>query len=647
MTSLKVSSSGVSLRWIVSAWFLFRSSVLLWMMPAAALITTSFFCGLLMTGYLHPAAHLALSLVHTSHPLVHSSHQLIFPQLPASLQPEKIIILFVSFLLLLLALAANTAMTGMANCVVRGGTISVRDLFRFSGFGATSLALGITLLASVAGSLVLFVGSIFALGLLLASQSAAVRTRRFLPALRASATVIRCDPARALVLAAFVLLTLALGIATGGLGLLVVIPVVKIIGAFADMFAEAREDQQNQGQQNLGQQNQGQQNLGQQNQGQQNQGQQNLGQSANHSAIPGAPLSPASTFTWTQDEELMLRRMAPPVPLSHRVASGLVILLSAYLFLPDMPPAPAGRESSTSPLVSVVPPLPQETDTQQETKSGNSPGSKNSPGSENSSPVDLQTASPVPFVESYGPDNFPDLPCQMHWGDYTVKIEQIGSYADPAAPREEKLTVFSASGLAVYTITDEGIGLVKLEPLLGGPQPELFVHTSEGGDGTAHEDMALTQQGGVHDLFLVSDDYSVQPLHTDFSVSEEIVIDAPLDVPVADLHHYPVLTSTYRWNGREFENATRSVPGPTEARIMQFEQDLAGSTSQEEEDTIGLLANVNLLGKTSLPAAVVHSVGFQSGVVWLHENKQYEHNIVQAVADAKKSLPKVSGNAID
>ena len=253
MTSLTVSSSRASLHWIVSAWFLFRSSVLLWMVPAAVLTAASLLCGLLVTGHLHPAAHIALSLVH-------GSHRPIFPQLPASLQPDKIVILSAFFLLLLLALAANTAMTGMANCVVRGSTISARDLFRFGGFGAVSLALGTTLLAAVAGSLVLFVGSIVALGLLLAAQSAAVRTRRFLPALRASATVIRSDPARTMVLAAFVLLTLALGIATGGLGLLAAIPVVKIIGAFADMFAEACEDQRNQDQRNQDQRNQDQRN---------------------------------------------------------------------------------------------------------------------------------------------------------------------------------------------------------------------------------------------------------------------------------------------------------------------------------------------------------------------------------------------------
>ena len=370
----------------------------------------------------------------------------------------------------------------------------------------------------------------------------------------------------------------------------------------------------------------------------------------------------------------MLSRTAPSVPLSYLVASGLVVLLSAYLFLPDMPAATAGRESPASPSASIDPPLPQEDSTQQEgsanpvptdtaaspvpTETASGPenasgpetasGPENASKPENAASADLQAASAGPFVDSYGPDNFPDLPCQMHWGDYIVKIEQVGIDADPGGPYEKKLTVLGASGLPVYTVTDEGIGLVKREPLLGGQPPELLIHTSEGGDGTHGMDMAITQKGGVQDLFLVRDDYSVQPLHTGFSAGEEIVIDTPLDVPVADLHHFPVLTSTYRWNGREFENATRFSPGPTEARIAQLEQDLAGSTSQEEDEknTIGLLANVSLLGKTSLPAAVVNSGGFQSGVVWLRENRQDEQNIVRAIADAKKSLPKVSGNAI-
>ena len=237
----------------------------------------------------------------------------------------------------------------------------------------------------------------------------------------------------------------------------------------------------------------------------------------------------------------------------------------------------------------------------------------------------------------------------MHWGEYTIRIEQIGTGVDLAEPRLQKLTVLSASGLAVYTVTDEGIGQVKLEPILGGQQPELLIQTSEGGDGTARMDMALTQQGGVHDIFCVNDEYSVRAVRMDSSTSEEIVVDTPLDVSVAELHHFPVLTSTFRWNGQEFENATSFLPSSTEARITQYEQDLASSTSQEdqEKNTVGLLANVNLLGKTSLPASVVRSSGFRSGYFLLQRNQQDEQIVVQAVANAKKSLPKSQATPLE
>ncbi len=47
------------------------------------------------------------------------------------------------------------------------------------------------------------------------------------------------------------------------------------------------------------------------------------------------------------------------------------------------------------------------------------------------------------FIDIYGTDNDPPLPCQMHWDDYAVRIEQIGSF-DDAARRQQRLTVSDA-----------------------------------------------------------------------------------------------------------------------------------------------------------------------------------------------------------
>ena len=55
-TNSRDFSSRVSLRWVRFAWLLFRSSILLWMVPAAVLTLASLFCGLLVTGHLHPVA---------------------------------------------------------------------------------------------------------------------------------------------------------------------------------------------------------------------------------------------------------------------------------------------------------------------------------------------------------------------------------------------------------------------------------------------------------------------------------------------------------------------------------------------------------------------------------------------------------------
>ncbi len=93
-----------------------------------------------------------------------------------------------------------------------------------------SLALVTTLVASTLGSLVFFAGSLIAKGLLFTSQATALRTGKLTPALRVSTAAIRSDPAHALALAAFLLAAMAVGVATCGLGLLVTIPVTKILG---------------------------------------------------------------------------------------------------------------------------------------------------------------------------------------------------------------------------------------------------------------------------------------------------------------------------------------------------------------------------------------------------------------------------------
>ncbi len=591
----------VSLRWVILAWFLFRSRAALWAVPAFIEVLSLLLCGLLVTGHLHPFTHPALSSLHVSSPLA------------AILVPVS------SLLLLLLALAANTSMTAMANRAVRGDAVRTRDLFRFGGFGPTSLALGVTLLAAVAGSLIFFAGTLAALGLLLAAQSAALRTRRFIPALRASTAVLRDDPFRALLLAAFLVLAFGVGGATGGLGLLVAIPVAKILGAFADAYVEASVANAN----------------------------------ADAQASDSTVASRSTDFAWTPSEVIMLRQTAPPPQIPHVVIAGLVVLLAGYLLLPDMPADTARHDESASlppaaagapAAAEDTPPVPAETAPQAASQITPQAASQ-------TAPIPAPPAAPQgAFIDSYGPDNFPDLPCQMYWGSYTVRIEQTGSDAGAAEPREQKLTVLDAAGLTVYTVSNESIGLVKLEPLLGGEQPELLIRTEQGGDGTSTMDLALTQQGGVHDVFLVNDTYGVQPLPFQGGTGEDLVVNNPMDIADASLHHFPVLTSTYHWNGKEYENATRTVPRPTQARINDYAEVLARTTTGSEEArqvTAGLLANLSILGRTRVPPAIASLPSYQISAAWLREDTRTRDGIVRAIADAKKSLPIAPGDVIN
>jgi len=109
-------------------------------------------------------------------------------------------------------------------------------------------------------------------------------------------------------------------------------------------------------------------------------------------------------------------------------------------------------------------------------------------------------------------------------------------------------------------VVDDDNSAVYKEPLLGGP-PELLVHTDEGGDGTHEMDLALTQEGVVHDVFLIHEAVRVKPRARD-GAGEEIVVDRFLDGPSLDVHHYSILTSTYRWNGRKDEDATQTARCP-------------------------------------------------------------------------------------
>ena len=581
--------------WILSAWRLFRTQGWLWMCAALSSSLTFIFAALLVTGRLQPILPIALSAIGVS---------------PGLQRPAVLLILLA---LLLASLLANTAMTSMANKAVRGEAIGVRDLFHFRGFGVTSLVLVTTLVATALGSLVFFVGALIVAGLLVGAQSAALRTGSFRASVRASASVLRADPIRILGLAAFLLLAVTVGVITVGLALLVVLPVAKIVGGLAAAYGEAVSAVE---------------------------AETMVGLSPEGRLVP----SPVQ-FHWTSDEEAMLGQTAPPPHLPHLFAALLVVGLAAFLLFPRFPAAtadmPAPQESVEAAAVTQAAPAP--------------PVLSTPPTQVDPSPVASSAPATVPiFVDSYGTDNDPPLPCQIHWGEYTVRIEEVGATDGPDG-LQKKLTVLDTAGSMVYTLTDENIGLVRPERLLGGEQPELLIRTAEGGDGTHGMNIGLTQQGKVHTIFVVSNE-NVTPLHVDGESCEEIVVDMPLDGPYLDVHHFPSLTSTYKWNGMVFENANASSPGSTDDRIRQYEQVLtaplnstrpandnrvADWTTSMETAAVGLLANANLVGKSHLPMSVTSTQGYRLGTLWLRENDQSRAHIVQQISEAKNALPAV------
>lgn len=648
-------SPRVSLLWPLSAWLLFRTRPFLWVAAASVQLVTFVLSGLLVTGYLNAPVHAALSAM----------------KVPSLLDGPIVVI--ASCGLFLTSLAANIVMTAMASRVVLGGSISGRDifrhrgrnLFRHHGFGTvflvTSLALGITLLAAALGSLLFFVGSFVATGLLFASQAAALRTGKLGSALLASTASMRSDPVRALALAAFLLAALTLGVATGGLGLLVAIPIAKILGALADAYAEtlgiagplpvtgthpAKEPLIGAGPVPIG---------------------------AGSVSIRGL-MPPAVQFHWTAGEEAILKQTAPPPHVPRLLAALMVIGLAAFLLFPRLPAATADLpppQEAAQPATATQTAPEAAQDAPEAAQGAPDPPVPSAPSpSENSSSSSRMSAADSAFVDSYGDDsdedyNYPPLPCRMHWGSYTVRIEEVGSAEGPDG-LQNKITILDTAGLTVYTLTDEQIGLVKPEPLLGGEQPELLIRTAEGGDGTHGSNIGLTQQGGVHPVFVISDGH-VTPLHQDGQPSEEIVVDTSLDGPYLDVHHFPKLTSTYRWNGSEFVNATASSPGPTQARMKQYEQVLTdpnnimhptlnGSANNGngtdgngtdrddwatsmETAAVGLLANAALMGQPRLPASITSTQGYQLGIRWLRENTQSRVHIVQEISEAKNPLP--------
>ena len=584
--------------WAVSAWFLFRSQGWLWMYAALPFVLTFAAATLFVTGHLRPIIYSALSALGLSLRFQTSALFLILLALPLAL------------------LMANTAMTAMANKIVRGQAIGIWDLFQLRGFGVTSLVLVITLLAIALGSLAFFVGALIAAGLLVGAQSTALRTGSLSASLRASVSVLRADPIRILGLATLLLLVVMLGFITGGLALLVAIPVVKIIGGLADAYAETLRA---------------------------------AGALTPMGRTPAGKLMPhTAQFHWTADEEVMLHRTVPPPYLPHILAAWMVVGLATFLLFPRIPAATADQ------------PVPQNSPTQP-TAVTQAPSVSPAPQTQgDSSPVASSTAAASPvFVDSYGTDNYPPLPCQMHWGIYTVRIEKVGSTDGPNGP-QEKLTVLDTAESPVYTLTDEHIESVKPEPLLGGGQPEILIRTSEGADGTHGMEVGLTQQGGVHPVFVVSDK-RVTPLHVDGEAYEEIVVDAPLDGPYLDVHHFPLLTSTYKWNGTVFENANASSPASTEDRIRQYEKvltDPVNSTqpandmddwgTSMETAAVGLLANISLVERSRLPVLVTSTHGYQLGTLWLRANNQSRLHIVQQISEAKRPLSIVdSGSAND
>lgn len=563
------------------------------MCAALPFFLTFVFAELLVTRHIHPIALILLSVM----------------SLPPGL--EQPFVFLISLMLLLSSLAANTAMTSMANKTIRGEVLSVRDLFRYRGFGVTSLALVTGVLATVLGSLVFFVGALVATGLMLATQSMALRTGNIRLSLRASMSILRTDPLRTLCLAALVLLGVAIGFVTGGLGLLAAIPVAKITGALADGYVESHGA---------------------------------CVPLSGVSLLHSADLMPqAVQFHWTADEQAMLRQTAPLPHLPHLLTALVVTGIAAFLLFPRISASTSDLSASEEPVqpaaVTQVAPAPL--------------APPIVPTQVDSLPVPSSASVPdTVFVDSYGADNDPPLPCQLHWGNYTARIEQIGSEDGPDG-KQQRLTVVDAAGSAVYTVSNEWISSVKLERLLGDEQSELLVHTSEGGDGKTCIDLALTQQGGVHDVYLLHDKNMVTPLHVGNEANEEIVVDAPLDGPSLDIHHYPTLTSTYRWNGREFENAIKYSPRPTQDRISQYEQILTAPANAGDDwatsmktAAVGLRANASLLGQSRLPMSVVSTQGYQLGTLWVRENAQSTNHIVEQIAEAKRPLPKVDSNAV-
>ena len=572
--------------WILSAWRLFQMQGWLWVCAALPFSLTFVAAVLLVTGRLEPILPTTLSAAGVSPGL----------QRPA--------VLLISLTLVLTSLLANTAMTSMANKAVRGEAIGVRDLFRFRGFGVTSLVLVTTLLATALGSLVFFVGALIAAGLLVGAQSTAMRTGSFRASLRASASVLRADPVRILGLVAFLLLAVTIGVITAGLALLVVLPAAKILGGLADAYGEA------------------------------------LSAVEPGTAVvltPVGGLVPHTVhFHWTADDEAMLRRFAPPPHLPHILAASLVVGLAAFLLYPRSPGVAADLPAPQPAAPPVAP----------------------SPVPDASAPAAVPSATAAlpesAFTDSYDASadyGDPSLPRRMHWGECTVLIDK---HEHP-----QRLSVMDAAGTTVYTITDDGIDLVRREPLLGGEQPELFVRTSEGHLGIY---IALTQQGGVHNIFLLRDAYGVEPLREAGSVAKEIVVDAPVEDDLLMQGRFPVITSTYKWNGSNYENATLSSPEATLARMTQFERSLLAPRRNSDdavlneeaiENTASLMMDARVLGVASLPVAVTHSFGYRRGMAWLVGNKKSLDNLFRQADAARQAaavrqvLPIVAGSTID
>ncbi len=586
-------SDRISLGWVTAAWFLFRARPVLWMLAASSQVLTLGLVALLVTGHLPLILQRLLSAMHV----------------PGSLDWPFILLIVLG--LLLSSLLANTAMTSMANRVVRGEPISTQDLFHYPRFAVTSLVLVTSLLAVAFGFLVFLPIGLVVTGLVLSAQSTALRTGKVGTALRTSASILRAEPAGTLSLATFLLLAIAIGVATSGLGLLIAIPIAKIISAFGDHYLE-------------------------------------MPLRGEHFLSP-ALVPPVKQFHWTPAEEAMLRRTAPPPHLPHMLGALLVVGLAAFLLFPRMPAAtasiPASTESASPAPVATAPDTP--------TPAVPLPPAPSPPDTSGTA-----TTEP-PFVDSYGTTDDFSLPCQMHWGSYTVRIEEIGTIGGPDG-EQQRITVFNTAGLSVYTVADEGISLVKPENLLGGKQPELLIHTTEGSDGMYGTDLALTQQGGVHDIFFLDDAVRVTPVLTGGKPGE-ISVDRVLDGPHLGMRDYPRLTATYRWNGTEYENVSMSAPALTMEQIEQDEHVLVDPANQVrrtadpnddwtitmETAAVGLIANASLIDLGPLPSSVTSTPGYQLGAAWLRDNPASRASIVQEINAAKKSLPFKTGSSIN